>query len=576
MVLYSSPPSLHLFSEDKPTLLVCWWITFFCCTVIVLRIAGRYIRSERLFVEDRFVAYAIIPLFLRMGCVHIILKYGTNNADFSGVTLSETHLRQKRIASGLVIASRIFHAATLWILKITILEFFKRINDAISERFSHVSVIIIRVSLVTTFIAVVISSLAECHPFSHYWQVLPDPGGQCRQAYAQLITASACNIFTDLLLVFFPIPIIMFSHQALKRRLQLALLFSMSLGVVGVTFYRVVGVLDTHGSQQLRSLLASVELLFATTAANALVLGSFVRDRGVKKNKFRGGSLVDSMDRPSIARSRRPTVNRHWGSDEDLVRGLGLGVHPTLRNSPEMPQGDDVIFSNTSVRNSRPTPTVRADDEQEDDSQQTSSNNRGSSETGIADLHSWQFPERKTSGGTRTQSAQSAHSGQSEDDNLLKDPLGTSPRANPTSAARKVSFYDVGGLLSSDTAADDNTAQPSLTRTRSGSISGSLSTSQSVPPSPAYTAGSHGFRRGSSALLQDLGGLLSSHPRQIPGGRIPAELHPVPQESPLESPSPATPLPLLTSSPIPVSSHGNFDDIVLMDPGGLLSQSTKR
>lgn len=112
MVLYSDPPALHPFSEDKPTLLVCWWITFFCCTIIVLRIAGRYIRSERLFIEDRYVTYAMIPLFLRMGCVQVILKYGTNNADFSGVALSATEIHKKSVASGLVLASRILHAAT--------------------------------------------------------------------------------------------------------------------------------------------------------------------------------------------------------------------------------------------------------------------------------------------------------------------------------------------------------------------------------------------------------------------------------------------------------------------------------
>lgn len=465
--------------------------------------------------------------------------------------------------------------SSLWILKLTILEFFKRIMDAVSERLSHISFKIIRFSLIATFVAVVISSLAECHPFSYYWQVLPDPGGQCRQGYAQLITASACNILTDLLLVVFPIPIIMFSHQALKRRIQLALLFSMSLGVVGVTLYRLIRVLDAHGSQQLRSLLASVELFFATIAANALVLGSFVRDRGVKKNKFRGGSLVDSMDRPSIARSRRPTVNRHWGSDEDLVRGLGLGVHPTLRNSPETPADDDVIFSNASGRSPRPSPAVRVTDGQENDDQNASGNNRTSGNTGVGDLNSWQFPERQTSGGTRTESAQSAHSGQSEDDILLKGPLGLSPRPN-SAAPRKVSFYDAGGLLGGDTGADDTATQPSLTRTRSESISGSLSTGHSVPPSPAYTAGSRGLRRGSSAILQDLGGLLSSYPRQKSGSRAPTELHPVPQESPLESPLPPSPSSLSTASLMPVSYHGNLDGIVLMDAGGLLGHPTKR
>ena len=74
-------PPVQPFSEDKPSLLVCWWITIFCTVIILLRISGRFIRSERLFVEDKVAALALIPLILRMGCVHFIIVYGTDNAQ---------------------------------------------------------------------------------------------------------------------------------------------------------------------------------------------------------------------------------------------------------------------------------------------------------------------------------------------------------------------------------------------------------------------------------------------------------------------------------------------------------------
>lgn len=110
MSLYTPPPPLHTPDQDKPTLLVCWWITLFCTTIILLRVVGRFIRSEKLFREDKTAALAIIPLYLRMGCVHVILIYGTNNAQFTELTDEE--IRMKSIASGLVLASRILYAAT--------------------------------------------------------------------------------------------------------------------------------------------------------------------------------------------------------------------------------------------------------------------------------------------------------------------------------------------------------------------------------------------------------------------------------------------------------------------------------
>jgi hypothetical protein len=112
MSLYSEPPALREFKYDKPTLLVCWWATALCTCIICLRVIGRFIRTERLFPEDRIAALALIPLFLRMGCVHYILLHGTNNSDFEGVELTDAEIRHKEIASGLVLLSRILYAAT--------------------------------------------------------------------------------------------------------------------------------------------------------------------------------------------------------------------------------------------------------------------------------------------------------------------------------------------------------------------------------------------------------------------------------------------------------------------------------
>ena len=61
------------------------------------------------------------------------------------------------------------------------------------------------------------STIGECHPFSHYWQVIPDPGPQCRLGYAQLATMGAANVITDLVLVALPVPIILQSTMTVKR-----------------------------------------------------------------------------------------------------------------------------------------------------------------------------------------------------------------------------------------------------------------------------------------------------------------------------------------------------------------------
>ncbi|KHN94179.1 uncharacterized protein MAM_07916 [Metarhizium album ARSEF 1941] len=483
MPVYSVAPDLRAFRDDKPTLLVCWWATSFCTLMILLRVLGRFIRTERLFIEDKIAALALIPLILRMVCVHFVLIYGTNNANFADVNLTTPQLHQKSVASGLVLLSRFFYAATLWILKCCILEFLKRITDLTWERSHHTALIAIRWTLLITFIGVVVSDLTECRPFNHYWQVLPDPGGQCRQGYVQLITMATCNIFTDLLLVVFPIPIILQSKMLVRRKVQLVLLFSLSLSVNVVTIYRLPRIIQAHGRQQYRSLLASVELLFAAAAANAVVLGSFVRDRGVKKHKFHRNSCADSFDRSS--NPRRPTLHRQWGSDEDLVRDVGLGVDAQLREQLDSPDTEHFAHATEAAQK-------------------------------LDHDVNWQVSKRRS------------HAEQSDDSLMPHD-----PSAKVDSSRKGTSFFDVGGLL------EDSVAGSSGGSCRPGSYTSSTldAVSASTAPPPSVPASNYGARRGSTALLQDLGGLLG--PRNTKTARAKSkpgtELQPIPQSREMQS-----------------------------------------
>ncbi|KUJ17227.1 uncharacterized protein LY89DRAFT_585462 [Mollisia scopiformis] len=468
MSIYSSPPPARTFHDDKATLLVCWWCTIFAAVIILFRVCGRYIRTEKLFREDWLAFACLIPLFIRMAFVHVILLFGTNNAITTG--LSDEDIWRRSIGSRLVLVSRIFYAATLWMLKLTISEFFKRLTLNIWTR-SHERVLMgIRWFLLVTFVAVVIADLSECQPFDHYWQVTPDPGPKCRQGYAQMLTMGTSDVITDILLVAFPIPIIIRSKMGVKRKIQLVFLFAGSLLPAGTTLYRIPNILDRHGSQQYRSLLASIEILFAVAVANALVLGSFVRDRGVKKQRWKFGSMSDSIERTS---SRRGTAIRHWGSDEDLVRDLGISVDPELRD-PE-------------AATFRPAPMAVA----------------GNVPVKAHKImgRDWQFPGER--------------SDTSDEMDLMKIGEAHSPAdVSSVITPRRVSFFDVGGLLDEDHPPRRHSSTKTMDTEGETSSFGGLQSVHSknddagLSPTPA--------RRGSAALLQDVGGLLGPKPKKAP------------------------------------------------------------
>ena len=106
---------------------------------------------------------------------------------------------------------------SLWIAKFTISEFLKRLTSHVWKDSYEFCLQCIRWFLAVTFVAVVIATLSECQPFSHYWQVVPDPGARCREGNIQLITMGTSDVITDLLIVGFPIPIVLKSAMNTKR-----------------------------------------------------------------------------------------------------------------------------------------------------------------------------------------------------------------------------------------------------------------------------------------------------------------------------------------------------------------------
>lgn len=390
--------------------------------------------------------------------------------------------------------------------------------------------------LASTLVAVVIATLAECQPFSHYWQVIPDPGISCRSGYANLITMGTCDIITDLLLVAFPVPIILMAQMPFKRKASLAILFALSLILVAITCYRVPSVINHNGSQQYRSLLASLEILAATAVSNAVVIGSFVRDKGVKKLKFKkaiaSASVSENMDQSSV---RRATVTHHqWGSDSDLAGDLGIRLEPEL------------YYSDGQIP--RPPPVVGP-------------YHPFSARTGTLDSN-WSF--KRHSLGSEDSKASATDSLDIKVSPHEYIETNKTPRKKSTDinmSSRRVSFYDPGGLLS-----DSDTPAPSNARDL-----------ESNPESPTLTQ-TGGFH---SPLHAPMSRIRSSSihqsppsiPRTSPNGRIYSYFNGR-RPSNYSSSSWETPAPPYRSQPDITGPIMEADDVELQDVGGLLQRNT--
>lgn len=410
---------------------------------------------------------ALIPLFVRMAFVHIVLIYGTNNVATVGIDYTAEQIRRRELGSKMVLAARIFYAIFIWMSKWTVSEFLKRITIHLWRSSYEFTLHCIRIFLLVTLVGVIIATLAECQPFDHYWQVVPDPGPQCRQNYAQLLTMGSADIITDILLVAFPIPIVLRSGQTWRRKLQTSALFSTSIALILITGFRMPEVISNLGRQQYRTVWASSEILASAFVSNFVIIGSFIRDKGTKKNKYKSSSVSDSIDRTS---TRRPTIAaQSMNSEEDLFRFLGCRMPEHLQDSPEpLPRLAPVALPAMS------SPFAE----------------KGSNTDA---------PRREPIEGSDSDVSPSHQSG----DDL---PLPSPSPSTETSPRKKISFFDVGGLLENGSI---NPPSPAMSQSRSVTL---VSNGTSHTIATDFAPSGHTpprSRRGSRAFLSDIGANLT-------------------------------------------------------------------
>ena len=441
--------------------------------------------------------WSIVPLLIRMGLVHVVLIYGTNNTTTDG--LSHSQILHRETGAKMVLAARIFYAAFIWIAKLTVLEFLKRtIGGAWAKSYEY-ALRAIYGFLLLTFIGIIIGTLAECHPISHYWQVTPDPGPQCREGLVQLIVMGVCDIFTDVVLIAFPIPVVLRSSMPVRRKMGLIALFLVSVVLIAITAYRIPSTIHRKAAQPYRSLIASLEILAAAFVANIVIIASFIKDKGVKKAKFRQASIApsaataDPMTR-TLTRTRTQSITaHHWGSDEDLVSGMGMALPTSMRSA---------IGTDAPPRAAPMAPPGEADileeSDEEDDLEKNAAKRRKSSKK----LESLGFSKKKDRRGSDSSMSSTST------DIKLKVVNKKFEEPEPVPLTNQMSFFDVGGLV------DYPQETTPLGNSREASV-------RSVPVNTAQPRG----RPGSRTFLSDIGGALRRRKEEEDADTQPSSTH---------------------------------------------------
>lgn len=161
-------------------------------------------------------------------------------------------------------------------MKACILGFYARLTSG-SKRYAF-AVNVTWAILFFTFIGTFLSTILECNPMSgyvfyhsqptvipgltipySYWTIVANPP-KCAKAMGQLIVMGVCNIFTDLILIVMPLPLIFKSDLPLIRKIQVILLFCVGFFVVSITLIRLPIIVDNQMMQRARSMVSTIPM----------------------------------------------------------------------------------------------------------------------------------------------------------------------------------------------------------------------------------------------------------------------------------------------------------------------------
>ncbi|KAL5313082.1 hypothetical protein ACEPPN_019509 [Leptodophora sp. 'Broadleaf-Isolate-01'] len=283
---------------------------------MVVRLAmGRYCETKW-DAGDSLTAVAIFLSIARIAFTHVLIIWKTNNvSDTYQAThmFSQQEIYRREIGSKFTLIARCLYISLLWIQKLVLLMFYRHlVRDLPWEK---KTILVYGIVFAVTFFGSIISTFVECKPFRLYWQVLPDPGN-CSQAIVQLYFVGICNMCTDLMLIFLPIPVLLKVRLGIVKKLQLGFLFSIGFMIIIITAVRIPFTIQSKSSESIRITWTTGEFLAATFVANAPKLYSF-RHLVQRKNGSSSGYIhqsgpqfhqMDDLETPAISISDVATM----------------------------------------------------------------------------------------------------------------------------------------------------------------------------------------------------------------------------------------------------------------------------
>ncbi|RDA88836.1 hypothetical protein CP532_5460 [Ophiocordyceps camponoti-leonardi (nom. inval.)] len=212
------------------------WILYALGVAVVgCRLVSRRIKLGKwreLKIDDYLMVFALINFTGVAVSINEVAKNGSNYMKpEEAAALSPERVQMAIHGSIMTFVLEIFTLTATWTVKACLLMLYARLTrNTMTKQHSLVKIAAVYCAL--TYVVVTLMFIFFwCRPTYEYWAV-PVKIMQCATYYNHMIFATACNISSDLLLLFIPIPIIIKTRLPAKRKTILCLI--LGLGVFNI------------------------------------------------------------------------------------------------------------------------------------------------------------------------------------------------------------------------------------------------------------------------------------------------------------------------------------------------------
>jgi hypothetical protein len=293
--------------------LVTWVCSGLALSIILSRLF--VVRFYRLKIEaaDWLAGLGIAVIVARLINDQYLLTDGTANdaVDNHMHNLSAAQLHQIKVGSILALIARLLDTTFYWLSTATLLLFYSKLLHSV--RWATLAIRWCWCLLAATYVAVVVVTFTECHPFRRYWQVNPDPGN-CTHAYMQLFLQGSCNISLDLCILLISVPLLRLQGRSWGQKFRITVMACLGLICIIITCIRIPLVVQGKSAQPARTFFASIQILTSAFVANVPTIY---------------GKVQNGRRKRAEQTLRRGSAPEMWWSSRGATRSDAAGgLHP--------------------------------------------------------------------------------------------------------------------------------------------------------------------------------------------------------------------------------------------------------